>query len=118
MESEIGRYFEGRLLETQKMMRATYDLAMGTAKDVVVWIDGRELVFGKGQPRQGRGFLRLIPGEVRIVLAFPNAPALFDPKKVLKGPKGSQASVSIGYVAELDTYLRRLVEQASSLDSA
>lgn len=116
MESEIGRYFEGRLLETQKMLRATYDICMGEGQDVVCWIDGRELVFGRGEPKKNRGFLRIIPSDVRIMLGFPSASRLFDPKKVLKGPKGSQGNTSIGYVAELDTYLRRLIDEAYRLD--
>lgn len=112
MESEIGRYFEGRLLETQQLLRAIYDMALGQGKDTCAWIDGRELVFGRGEPRGGRGFLRVIPGEVAAVLAFPMGHRIMDPKKKAKGPAGSQTSLSITHASQLDAYLRRMVESA------
>lgn len=116
MESEIGRYFEGRFLETQQLLRAIYDMAYGHGGDVVVWIDGREMVFGRGEVRRNRGFLRVIPMEVAVLLAFPRGGELFDPKKITKGPAGSQTSASITHSTQLDAYLRRLVEQAYALD--
>lgn len=116
MQSEIGRYFEGRLLEQQQLLRAVYDLAHGNGGDVCVWIDGREMVFGRGDPRRNRGFLRVIPGEVAVLLAFPQGHQLFDPKKKTRGPAGSQTSTSITHASQLDAYVRRLVEQAYTLD--
>ena len=116
MESEIGRYFEGRMLEQQQLLRTIYDLAFGHGADVCVWIDGRELVFGRGDPRRNRGFLRVVPGEVAVVLGFPQGSQLFDPKKKTRGPAGSQTSTSITHATQLDAYVRRLVEQAYALD--
>jgi hypothetical protein len=116
MQSEIGRYFEGRLLETQKLLKSTYDVALGNGSDVVVWIDGRELVFGRGEPKTGRGFLRVVPGEARIVLSFPKGYRINDPSKRLKGPKNATASTTLGYVGELDMYLRRIITDAYLLE--
>jgi len=116
MESEIGRYFEGRFLETQQLLRAIYDMCFGLGRDVCVWIDGREMVFGRGEVRRNRGFLRVIPSEVVVMLGFPRGAELFDPKKLTKGPIGSQTSVSITHSTQLDAYLRRLVDQAYTTD--
>lgn len=116
MEPEVGRYLEGRFLETQQLLRVLYDLAHGQGRDVSVWIDGREMVFGRGEPRRNRGFLRVIPSEVSVVLAFPRGHELFDPKKKTKGPVGSQTSTTITHSTQLDAYVRRLVDQAYNLD--
>ena len=90
MESEIGRYLEDRLFDTQQLLRTLYDVGLGQGGDTTVWIDGREMVFGRGEANKGRGFLRLIPQEVAIILAFPQGDALMDPKKMAKGPRGGQ----------------------------
>ena len=116
MESTIGRYFEGRLLETQQLLRFIYDVAHGQGGDVCVWIDGREMVFGRGDPQRNRGFLRVTPGEVAVTLGFPQGSQLFDPKKRAKGPAGAQTSLSITHSTQLDLYVRRLVDQAYALD--
>ena len=116
MNSELGRYFEGRLLDTQMLLRALYDVGSSPGSDVNVWVDGRELVFGRSQDAVGRGFLRLIPSEVRVVLAFPKGGELFDPAGRLAGPAGSQKSLSLGHVFEIDAYVRRLIESAYELD--
>lgn len=116
MESELGRFFAGRLYETTMLLKAIYDVGSGAGRDVTTWIDGRELVFGRGSPRTGRGFLRVVPGEVTVVLAFPRGQELFDPKKRAKGPRGSQTSLTVGHVGELDPYLRRMIEGAYVLD--
>ena len=116
MESEVGRYLEGRLLESQQLLRAIYDMALGQGRDACVWIDGRELVFGRGEPRRNRGFLRVIPGEVAAVLAFPAGHRIMDPKKRAKGPVGSQTSLSLTHASQLDAYLRRMVESAYAQD--
>ncbi|MEL7368765.1 MAG: hypothetical protein AAFN74_07630 [Myxococcota bacterium] len=111
MNSELGRYFEGRMLETQKLLRALYDVGTSPGGDVDVWVDGRELVFGRGS-RAGRGFMRLIPAEIRVVVGFPRGFDLFDPARRLKGPAMSQKSLTLGQVFEIDPYVRRLVEEA------
>lgn len=113
MNSELGRYFEDRRLETQKLLRALYDVGTGVAPGVQVWIDGRELVFGASSV--GRGFLRLIPGELHVVLAFPRGPELFDPRRRLQGPSHAQKSLIISQVFEIDPYVRRLIELAAAL---
>jgi hypothetical protein len=116
MESELGRYFEGRRLETTMLLKQVHDLALGTGRDVTVWIDGRELVFGRGAPRRGRGFLRVVPGEVQLVLAFPRGHELFDPKQRARGPRGSQTQLTIGHAIDLDPYVRRMIDSAYALD--
>ena len=114
MNSELGRYFEGRRLETQKLLRALYDVGDGQGSDVDVWVDGRELVFGRGAAA-GRGFMRIIPAEIRVVVAFPRGHELFDPQSRLKGPPGSQMSLMLGHGFEIDAYVRRLIESAYAL---
>lgn len=113
MNSELGRYFEGRLLETQKLLRALYDVGSGLGADVSVWVDGRELVFGRSEG--GRGFMRLIPADIRVLVAFPRGYELFDPRGRLKGPHRSQKSLSLGHVFEIDAYVRRLIDGAYQL---
>ncbi len=117
MESEVGRYLEGRLHDTQQLLRTIYDLGLGQGKDTCIWIDGREMIFGRGGEGRGRGFLRIIPGEVAVILAFPRGHELFDPKKMTKGPMGSQTSMSITHASQLDMYVRRLIECAYALDN-
>ena len=113
---EIGRYFSDLLLETQKTLKALYELGKGEGSDVAEWIDGRELVLGRGEPNEGRGFIRLLPLEPIVVLAFPKGSQLLDPKKKLKGPAGSQLSMSLTSPYEVDSYVRRLVDTAYSLE--
>lgn len=116
MESELGRYFEGRLLDTQRLLRTLYDLGLGLGSDTQVWIDGREMVFGRGEPRSGRGFMRIIPSEVMVVLAFPRGDGITDPKGLAKGPRGGQRSMTITHASQLDPYVRRMIGSAYDLD--
>lgn len=116
MESEIGRYFEGRLLDTQRVLRALYDLGLGQGSDTQVWIDGRELVFGKGEVGQGRGYMRLIPAEAVVTIAFPKGYALLDPQRRTHGAPGSQTVLVVGHASDLDPYVRRLVAAAYALE--
>ncbi len=116
VNSELGRYLEGRRLDMQKLLRALYDVGCGQGSDVSVRVDGRELVFARDASSGSRGFVRLIPGEERVVIAFPRGNALFDPARRLKGPTGAQQSLSIGHVFEIDAYLRRLIETAYAAD--
>ncbi len=115
MEAELGRYFEGRLYETKMLLKTMYDLGCGQGKDVEVWIEGRELVFGRGEEGRNRGFMRLIPQEISIILGFPIGDQLFDPKNRAKGPPGSQKSLVIRDAADLDPYVRRMISQAYAL---
>ena len=115
MNSELGRFFEDRLLDTQKLLRALYDVGTSPGPDISVWVDGRELVFGRTENAGGRGFMRLIPAEVRVVVAFPRGFDLFDPMGRLKGPMNSQRSLTLGHAFELDHYVRRLIETAYQL---
>lgn len=41
MESEIGRYLEGRLLPAINLIKLIHDLGTGAGYDVSAWIDGR-----------------------------------------------------------------------------
>ena len=116
VNSELGRYFEGRLLDTQKLLRALYDVGTSPGADVNVWVDGRELVFGRSPDAAGRGFMRIIPSEVRVVIAFPKGAELFDPAGRLSGPPNSQKSLSLGHVFEIDPQVRRMIEAAYGLD--
>ncbi len=112
MNPEIGRYFEGWHLDTIKILKSLYDMALGQGRDVKVWIDGRELVFTKQEPGTDRGFLRLIPSEAHVIVAFPAGDRLFDPRKRLKGPARSQKSLVLGYAGEIDLDVRRLIDAA------
>jgi hypothetical protein len=117
MRADLGRFFEGRLLETVNVMKTVYDAATGAGKDVGAWIDGRELVFSRSKEEAGRGFLRLIPGEVSVVVAFPKGSQLLDPKKRLKGYPGSTSRITLAHPSDLDLYLRRLIDAAYALDA-
>ncbi len=116
VEPALGRFFEGRLLGTTRLLKQLYDLALGQGRDVQAGLEGQELVFGRGAPRQGRGFLRLLPGDAHVVLAFPRAPELLDPQRRLRGPRGSQAQLVLTVAGGLDPYVRRLVESAHALE--
>ncbi len=111
MESHIGRFFEGRLYETTLLLKSIYDLGTGLGKDVVVSIDGRELVFCR-KDKPGRGFLRIIPQEAQLIVAFPRGHALFDPKKRTKGPPNAQTTLTVRQGGDLDIYFRRLLDSA------
>ncbi len=112
MNPEIGRYLEGWHLDTIKLISALYDMAMGQGRDVTAWIDGRELVFTREEPGSDRGFVRLIPSEAHVIVAFPAGDRLFDPRKRLKGPARSQKSLVLGYAGEIDLDVRRLIDAA------
>lgn len=117
MRPDLGRYFEGRELSQTNLLSVIYDFCNGQGADVAVWIDGRELVFGRGEPKVGQGFLRVLPQEIWVLIGFPRGHQLFDPKKRAKGPPRSQTRVLIRDPADFDLYVRRMVEQAYGLES-
>jgi len=100
-----------------KLIKTIYDVACGQGPKVTAWIDGRELVFSAREPGAGRGFLRLTPHEAHVTIAFPRGHELFDPKKRAKGAKGSETRISLRDQADLDLYVRRLIESAHAIDA-
>lgn len=116
MRTDLGRFFEGRLLETIKLLKAIHDVATGAGPDVSVWIDGRQMVFGRGEPRTGRGFLRVMPGETNAIVSFPRGHQLHDPGKRAKGPSGSETRMTLGHLGDLDPYVRRMIDAAYALE--
>jgi hypothetical protein len=117
VRADLGRYFEGHLLETVNVMKTVYDAAMGAGKDVSVWIDGRELVFGKGPDQTGRGFIRMIPGEATVVIAFPKGSLLLDKQKRLRGYPNAQSKMTLAHPSDVDIYVRRLIDSAYAQES-
>jgi hypothetical protein len=116
MRPDVGRFLEGRLLETINLIKTIYDTALGAGPDVEAWIDGRELVFSKGQAGHGRGFLRAIPHETAVTIAFPRGHELLDPKKRARGAKGSETRMLIRDQADFDLYVRRMLDAAYSIE--
>jgi hypothetical protein len=115
MRTDIGRFLEGRLLPTINLIKTIYDTGLGAGKDVTAWIDGRELVFSKGEDK-GRGFMRAIPLETSVTLCFPRGHELLDPKKRAKGARGSETRVLIRDQMDLDLYIRRMIDAAYSVE--
>lgn len=117
MRSDIGRFLEGRILETVNLIKAVYDIASGEGPEVSAWVHGRELVFGKGEEGQGSGFVRVLPADTMITLTFPRGSELFDPAKRLKGmPPTASRRLNIRATIELDMYVRRLIDAAYALE--
>lgn len=118
MKPEIGRFFEGRLHEVVQMMLVVLDYSQGQGKDVKTWIDGRELVFGTAEMGEGSGFLRLLPHEANVVIAFPRGHDLPDPKNRAKGPRGSRTRLTVRTTTDIDLYVRRMIDAAYVIDRA
>lgn len=116
MRTDIGRFLEGRLLPTINLIKAIYDTALGAGHDVEARIDGRELMFAKGDAQGGRGFMRLTPHETSVTIAFPRGHELLDPKKRARGARGSETRVLLRDQADLDLYIRRMIDAAYSLE--
>jgi hypothetical protein len=116
MRSDVGRFFEGRLLDTIKLLQVIYDIGCGAGFDVDCWIEGKEMVFGRAGVGQGRGFLRVIVLETSAILLFPRGHKLFDPAKRGKGPRNSQTRVHVRDPADIDLYVRRLIDEAYATD--
>jgi hypothetical protein len=113
---EIGRFFEGRLLGTIKLLQVLYDLGLGAGYDTCAWVDGKELVIGRGDPFASRGFMRVIPEEAAAWLCFPRGARLFDPQKRAKGPPGSQTRIYIRSPQDVDAYVRRMIDEAYAIE--
>lgn len=111
MNPEIGRYLEGRLLPTINLIKSVYDYAVGQGPDVVASVQGRELCFFRGEP-SGAGFLRVLPAELWLTLAFPRGEEIPDPLKRLKGPRGARKQALVRDSTELDYYMRRVIDAA------
>jgi hypothetical protein len=116
MRPDVGRFLEGRLLETQLLIKSIYDLATGEGKDVVAAIDGRELVFRRGEAATP-GFLRVLPAATSVTIGFPKGPSLFDPGKRLKGVANARRSLVLRSSMDLDPYVRRLIDEAYRIES-
>lgn len=115
MKEDIGRYLDGRLFETVQLIKIIYDLATGEGRDVIAQVDGRELVFHRGEPK-GAGFVRLLPAETSVTLSFPLGARLFDPGKRLKGVPGSRLRITLRGKQDVDPYVRRLVDNAYAIE--
>ena len=117
MRPDIGRYLEGRMLETIQLIKTAYDLATGQGKDVAAWIDGVELVFGRKGEGEGSGFVRVHPSEVTITLSFPRGTEIPDPQNRARGVPGSRTKMLIRHAGDLDVYVRRMIDTAYAIDN-
>lgn len=115
MEPKLGRFFEGRHHETKMLLKVVLDLSLGLGPDVRAGVDGREMVFRCRDT--GRGFMRVIPQETRLLLGFPRGQELFDPLSRAKGPVGLQKTVVVGHARDVDGYLRRMIREAYDLEA-
>ncbi|MBI4820663.1 MAG: hypothetical protein HY791_30645 [Deltaproteobacteria bacterium] len=115
MRTDLGRFMEGYILETTLLIKAVYDLGTGQGKDVAAWVDGRELVFVRGEEGKGPGFLRMLPQANAVVVSFPRGHEISDPLSRMKGVAGSRTRVTVRSISELDPYLRRVVAAAYAL---
>ena len=116
VRADIGRFLENRGLEQQKLLKMIYDLGLGCGEDVSIWVHGIEMVIGKGEAEDNRGFLRVFPLEAGVLLSFPRGPELRDPRGRAQGPLGSQTSIEIGHAGEIDLYIRRMIHEAYALE--
>lgn len=111
MRADLGRYFESHGMEIQRLLKALYDMGLGQGKDVVFFLEGRELVLARGEPK-GYGFVRFLPEETGVTISFPSGAQLFDPAKRMRGFPGSRTRVTLRSLLDMDPYVRRLVDQA------
>jgi len=98
-------------METQRLLKALYDLSLGEGKDVVPFLEGRELVMARGEAK-GNGFLRFLPEETGVTISFPMGASMFDPGKRMKSSGGSRTRMRLRSLLDLDPYVRRLMDQA------
>lgn len=115
MESTLGRYFESLSFEQRSLLKMMLDFVEGQGADVRAEVAGRELVFHRGEGT-GRGFIRLLPMATQLRLAFPRGSELFDPSAKLSGPAGLEQSLSVRDEADVDGYVRRMVDSAYALE--
>lgn len=118
MRPDIGRYLDNRLHEVMLLIKVVYDVCTGEGADVSAWVDGRELVFGRKGEREGPGFLRLLPHEVNVTIAFPRGHDIPDPLKRARGVPGSRTRMTLRTTADLDVYVRRMIDTAYALDAS
>lgn len=114
MRADLGRYFDAHGFETQRLLKALYDMALGEGKDVVGFLEGRELVMARGEAK-GYGFVRFLPEETTVTLSFPMGGQLFDPAKRMRGVPNSRTRLTLRTLLDLDPYVRRLMDQAYGL---
>lgn len=117
MQSDIGRFLEGRRLESQKLIRVVYDACFGQGANVSVWIDGKELVFGCQGEEAGMGFVRIMPFDISLILAFPRGHEIPDPQNKTSGVMNSRTSMTLYYPSDVDAYVRRMIDAAYALES-
>ncbi|MCB9653500.1 MAG: hypothetical protein H6729_05110 [Deltaproteobacteria bacterium] len=92
------------------------DLVSGLGSDTSEAIEGRALVFGRGDAT-GRGFLRATPLETGVMLSFPAGHLVFDPEKRAKGLRGAETRLSLATTHDLDPYVRRMISAAYALEA-
>lgn len=103
------------MLDTINLVKTVYDIGTGAGKDVSAWIDGRELVFGRKEPGEGAGFLRVLPHEVTITISFPRGHEIPDPQKRTRGVPGSRTHMTVRHIGDLDAYTRRIIDAAYAM---
>jgi len=117
MQSDIGRFLEGRRLDSQKLIRVIYDACLGQGANVTAWIVGKELVFGSQGEDVGSGFVRIMPFDVSLILAFPRGHEIPDPQKKMSGVPNSRTTMTLHYPSDVDVYVRRMIDVAYALES-
>ena len=117
VQADIGRFLEGRRLESQQLIRVIYDTCSGQGPNVVVWIDGKELVFGTKEVNEGMAFVRIMPFDLSSILAFPRGHEIPDPQKKTSGVINSRTTMTLHYASDVDAYVRRMIAAAYALDA-
>ena len=114
MQGELGRFFEGRLREVTDMMLVLHDYCVGQGKEVKVTLEGTEMVFRTKD--DGFGFLRVLPMEVTVMVSFPRGHEIPDPKERTKGPVNSRKKMIARTTADIDLYIRRMIDAAYAIE--
>lgn len=116
MQSDIGRFLESHRLEMQQLIRVVYDACCGQGSNVVVTIQGKELVFSTQEDGEDFGFVRLMPFGNSAILSFPRGHEIPDPQSRTKGAINSRTSMTIHYATDIDVYVRRMIGIAYALE--
>ena len=116
MQSDIGRFLESHRLEMQQLIRVVYDTCCGQGSNVIVTIQGKELVFGVQEDGEDFGFARLMPFATSALLSFPRGHEIPDPQSRAKGAINSRTSMTLHYASDVDTYVRRMISTAYALE--